>query len=117
MFATAMPISVAAAPSGAAYAKNAMSMGVAAYAKSGAVTIISEAYARSCDTVPTPTSVIGINAPIIIPGICQGTVCIIGRSRIPVVRGGESGSTIIRRTITIIAVAAGTLRLGHACRQ
>jgi hypothetical protein len=119
VLASAMPISVAAAPPGAADAKSSMTIGEGAYPNSDAVAVavISKIYAGSCGTVPTPTSVVGVNATILIPRISQGTVCMIGRSRIPVVGGGEGGSTIICRTITIISVAAGTLRLAHACRQ
>jgi hypothetical protein len=119
--ASAMPISVAAAPPGAADAKSSMTIGEGAYPNSDAVAVavavISKIYAGSCGTVPTPTSVVGVNATILISRMSQGAVCLIGRSRIPVVGGGEGGSTIICWTITIISVAAGTLRLAHACRQ
>jgi hypothetical protein len=117
VLASAVAISVTAAPPGIADAKSSMTIGEGAYPNAEAVAVISKIYAGSCDTVPTPTSVVGVNAPILIPGICQGTVCMIGRSRIPIVGGGESGSTIICRTVTIISIAAGTLGLAHACQQ
>jgi hypothetical protein len=106
-------ICVAAAPPDAAYTNWAMSIAEAITVNSGAVAVISRVYAGPCDTVPTPTSVVGVNVPNIIPVVCGGGVCVIGWS----CRGIEGGIAVIGETITIISAAADALCLGHSRRQ
>ena len=117
MPASVAAIPVATAPSDAACVDRAMSIAQLAYINTGAAGIISQSHAGSRSTIPTRTSVVGINPPIIIPIVCWGGVCVIGWSRRPIVGGGKSGRAIICRTITIIPAVAGTLRLGRARGQ
>src|SRR5262245_52748601 len=117
MPASVVAISVATAPTDAACADRVTSIAQVAFVNAGTVGKISQSHACSRETIPTTTSVVGINGSIIIHIVCRGGILVIGWSRIPIVGGGKSGRAVICRTITIITDVAGTLCLGRSSGQ